>query len=154
MKQLSIEIASAHEAELICSNLQSFNRNAIGEIAFTPIQLVVRNDAGQLVGGVVAEVALEWLEVVVLWVDGQSRGTGVGSGLLAACEARALLLGAHSARLDTFDWQALDFYTRNGYSIFGELEDYPRGRKRYFMSKDLRLPARNPLATNPQRGSA
>lgn len=143
MKEISIDHASAHEAELVCTNLQAFNRDAIGEIRFAPIQLVVRDDASQLRGGVIAEVALEWLEILVLWVDEHARGKGIGSKLLAACEENAVLLGAHSARLDTFDWQALDFYSRSGYTIFGELEDYPRGRKRYFMSKVLRLPPNN-----------
>lgn len=140
MKEFSIDRASGSEAELVCSNLQAFNRNAVGEISFSSIQLVVKDGAGRLIGGAIAEVALGWLEVVVLWVDEGARGNGIGSRLLAACEENAASLGAHSARLDTFDWQALDFYSRSGYTIFGELADYPQGRKRYFMSKSLHSP--------------
>jgi GNAT superfamily N-acetyltransferase len=148
MKELSIDRASTHEAELICSNLRAFNRDSIGEISFSPIQLVVRDPAGQLRGGAIAEVALGWLEVVVLWVDGHARGRGIGSRLLSVCEENAVLLGAHSARLDTFDWQALDFYSKRGYAVFGELGDYPQGRKRYFMSKSL-LPPNNSVRKPP-----
>lgn len=140
MEELLIGQASGDEAELVCAHLRAFNDAAIGEIRFSPIHLVVRDGAGGLIAGVVAEVALGWLEVHVLWVDEHARNKDLGSRLLVACEQQAILLGAHSARLDTFDWQALDFYARLGYIVFGELPDYPQGRKRYFMSKSLHLP--------------
>lgn len=44
--------------------------------------------------------------------------------------------------LDTLDFQALPFYEREGYSIFGILEDYPPGHRQYYLRKSLtRLPS-------------
>jgi hypothetical protein len=37
--------------------------------------------------------------------------------------------------LDTFDFQAKDFYVKHGYEVFGVLEDCPEGHVRYFMKK-------------------
>ncbi|WP_419727432.1 hypothetical protein [Terrisporobacter petrolearius] len=39
--------------------------------------------------------------------------------------------------LDTFDFQAKDFYIKNGYEIFGVLDECPKNHKRYFLKKSL-----------------
>jgi hypothetical protein len=40
-------------------------------------------------------------------------------------------------KLDTFSFQALGFYEKLGYRIFGELGDVAGGHKWYFLKKDL-----------------
>ena len=134
----SIVDATDAEAQAVCASLQAFNHRAVGVIRFTPIHLVAKGADGELVGGLVAEVALGWLEIHVLWVDDAGRGRGLGSALLETCERRARELGAHSARLDTFDWQAEAFYGRHGYRCFARLPGYPDAHERIFMSKTLR----------------
>ena len=39
--------------------------------------------------------------------------------------------------LDTFDFQAPGFYLKNGYDQIGEINDFPKGRKRIYFSKKL-----------------
>jgi hypothetical protein len=39
--------------------------------------------------------------------------------------------------LDTFDFQAPDFYRGHGFTEFGKLSDYPPGHQRYFFQKRL-----------------
>lgn len=45
--------------------------------------------------------------------------------------------GCNLIHLDTFDFQAKDFYIRNGYEVFGVLDDCPREHKRYYMKKNI-----------------
>ena len=49
---------------------------------------------------------------------------------------RQLRTFSRTAALDTYSWQALDFYTRLGFTCFGKLE-YPNGTRRYYLTKDL-----------------
>jgi len=35
--------------------------------------------------------------------------------------------------LDTYSFQALEFYERLGYAVFGTLDNYPPGQKRIFL---------------------
>ena len=49
---------------------------------------------------------------------------------------RALLLGCRSAHLDTFSFQAPDFYKKLGYRVFGAI-DYPPDHRRFFLQKRL-----------------
>src|SRR5215471_13287721 len=63
-----------------------------------------------------------WLVIRHLWVRDDLRRRGVGRGLMALAEARAVERGCHSAWLDTFSFQARGFYEKLGYEGFGTLD--------------------------------
>jgi GNAT superfamily N-acetyltransferase len=77
------------------------------------------------------------LYVDVLFVEENHRGGQLGSLLLNKVEAEAKAIGASLSHLDTFDWQAKEFYLKHGYKVFGVLDDCPKGHKRYYMKKVL-----------------
>ncbi len=56
---------------------------------------------------------------------------------MQAAENEALARGCHGAYLDTFSFQAPDFYQKLGYEIYGKLDDFPKGHCRYFLRKKL-----------------
>jgi ribosomal protein S18 acetylase RimI-like enzyme len=53
-------------------------------------------------------------------------------------EALALEQGCDAVDLDTFDYQAPGFYEKLGFKVFGRLEDYPPGHRRFYLVKRLR----------------
>jgi GNAT superfamily N-acetyltransferase len=72
-----------------------------------------------------------------MWIKEEFRGHGYGQRLLELAEEKARELGARNAYLDTFSFQALDFYKKFGYQVFGELNDFPVGHQRYYLTKQL-----------------
>ncbi|MNK89065.1 hypothetical protein D3C87_1090590 [compost metagenome] len=52
-------------------------------------------------------------------------------------ETVAVENGATIAVLDTFDFQAEEFYLKNGYKIIGEIKDYPKNYRRIYLTKKL-----------------
>ena len=52
-------------------------------------------------------------------------------------EDEAKDIGATLSHTDTFDFQAKDFYLKQGYTIFGELADCPPGHTRFYLKKAL-----------------
>lgn len=134
---ITISQATDRDVESIGDNLRSFNRNAIGEIEYSPVCLAARDESGALVGGFIGTAFLGWLAIDVLWVAEAHRGRGTGTALLAKAEAEGVRLGARAAYLDTFKWQAREFYEARGYSEFGRLEGFPEGHWRAFMQKSL-----------------
>lgn len=93
---------------------------------------------GRIIAGCVAARTV-WgtAEVSLLWVDEYYRKQGLGTQVLSLVEKEAKENGCTIILLDTFDWQAKGFYEKNGYSVFGELKDCPKGHYRYYMSKSL-----------------
>ncbi|HVJ62325.1 MAG TPA: GNAT family N-acetyltransferase [Tahibacter sp.] len=135
MSTLIISPATPIEADAIRTELQAFNRRAVGEIAFDSIAFATRDASGALIGGFLGDVYLGWLAIDVLWVAQSQRGSGLGSALLERAEREASHRGAKAAYLDTFEWQAAGFYAKHGYREFGRLADFPDGMSRIFMRK-------------------
>jgi N-acetylglutamate synthase-like GNAT family acetyltransferase len=88
-------------------------------------------------GGVLAELYWKWLFIDLLWVKEELRGQGYGHELLTKVETEARNRGARNAYLDTFSFQAPEFYAKHGYHQFGELQDFPKGHQRLFLTKLL-----------------
>lgn len=132
-------LAQPNEPEVarIRSGLSSYNRSRIPEKQYVPLVFTLFDPKGEFAGGLTGYTAYGWLFVDDLWIAEAARGKGQGRGLLLAAEAEARKRGCRNAWLDTFSFQARDFYERLGYSIFGELEDFPPGHRRYFMRKSL-----------------
>lgn len=121
----------------VLRGLQGFNRRHAEAPDFRPLVLGARDAQGDVVGGLVGLTGWRWLFVDLLWVDDAHRGRGVGRRLLRAAEEEARRRGALHAYLDTFDFQARPFYEREGYVVFGTLDDYPPGHRRYYLRKNL-----------------
>ncbi|MBS0635477.1 MAG: GNAT family N-acetyltransferase [Verrucomicrobia bacterium] len=102
------------------------------------LDFVAKDDRGALMGGIQA-YWVNWgiLHVELLYVYEEFRKRGIASMLLQHVEKIAKENNCHLAQLDTFDFQAKDFYLQHGYSIFGVLDNAPKGHKRFYMNKNL-----------------
>ncbi|WP_155054031.1 GNAT family N-acetyltransferase [Streptomyces blattellae] len=89
-------------------------------------------------GGLVGHTWTTWLHVTYLWVDERLRGAGLGTRLLAQAEHVARTeRGCLSARLETWDFQAPEFYRKQGYDVVCVIPDYPPGITEYTLTKQL-----------------
>lgn len=105
---------------------------------FESISRKIVDEEGNIIAGCLA-IMYCWnvVAIDIIWVDEQYRGQGLGSTLLGEVEREAMEKGCHLVHLDTFDFQAKGFYEKNGYSVFGILEDCPKGHIRYYLKKTL-----------------
>ncbi|MFJ9559745.1 GNAT family N-acetyltransferase [Streptomyces fuscichromogenes] len=94
--------------------------------------------SGGMAGGLVGHTWTSWLHVTYLWVDAPHRGTGLGGRLLAQAERIAREDRAcTAARLETWDFQAPEFYRKQGYEVVCVIPDYPPGTTEYTLTKRL-----------------
>ncbi|MFH9673280.1 GNAT family N-acetyltransferase [Streptomyces sp. NPDC017405] len=102
-----------------------------------PLQVWALDAAGGLAGGLTGHTWAAWLHVGCLWVDARHRGTGLGTRLLAEAERLAAARGCTASRLETWDFQAPDFYRGQGYEVAGVIPGYPPGITEYILTKRL-----------------
>ena len=105
---------------------------------FKPLAVFLRDEQGALAGGAYGFVNWNWLFVNLVWLRESLRGGGHGRRIMLALEEAARERGCTHAHLDTFSFQARPFYERLGYEVFGTLDDYPLGHRRFFLKKALR----------------
>jgi GNAT superfamily N-acetyltransferase len=122
---------------IIGRGVGSYNKERAGENNFQRLCYVLQDTEGEVVGGILGETYWEWFYLDLLWVAEDLRRQGYGSQLLEIAEEEARRRGAKNAYLDTFSFQAPQFYFKNGYQVFGELNEFPPGSQRYFLQKGL-----------------
>ncbi len=140
MLEYKISIASqpdSKEVDFIDKQLHEFNVDKIGDYQYTSLFLLLRDSHNQVVGGLEGFIGLGWFHIGTLWVAQELRGDGYGKALLLTAEQEAVNRGCFNAYVFTYSFQAPGFYQHLGYEVFGELEDFPPGHRRYFLKKSL-----------------
>jgi len=127
---------SWEDREFVDDGLGAHNAPFLRDPSYAYFGIFVRDDAGMIRAGLIGNAYAGWLFVNLLWVHADLRRRGIGGGLLAQAERHGLALGCHSAWLDTFSFQAPDFYRGQGYQEFARL-DYPPDHERIFFKKRL-----------------
>lgn len=129
------EEVSAEDRDTVLKGLRAFNEAQIGPANDLPVQLVVRDARGAVIGGLLGNTKWGWLYVDKLWISERARGKGFGSRLLARAEAVARERGCIGVYLSTFEHQARPFYEQRGYELFGTLDGFPAATRQYYLCK-------------------
>jgi len=123
--------------EIIGGGIVEYNTQQAGDDQGKNLCFVLRSPDQEIVGGVIGATYWDWLYINLMWIKEELRGRGYGYQLLMLAEEEGRKRGAKQAYLDTFSFQAPNFYKKCGYAVFGELHDFPPGHQRYFLTKQL-----------------
>ncbi len=130
---------SREEGEIVINGINAYNDSKTKRIlsfVHESIRLLAKNEEGEIIGGIFGSVGYyAGFNISTLWVKDNERDKKVGSTLLKEAEKSAKKLGAKLAILDTFSFQAKDFYIKNGYEVFGKIKDYPKEEETLFYMK-------------------
>jgi GNAT superfamily N-acetyltransferase len=129
------EEVSAEDRDTVLRGLRACNESQIGPANHRPLQLVVRDAQGEVIGGLLGDTKWGWLYVDKLWISEQARGRGFGSRLLARAEEVARERGCIGVYLSTFEHQARPFYEARGYHVFGTLDGFPAATRQFYLCK-------------------
>lgn len=139
MSNYIIRESNEEESELIVDKIVEYNLSKvpiIQESSFIWINRVIVDTYGDIIAGINSKMyCWNCLYIDVLLVKEEYRKEGLGSKILNEIEKVAKDKGCYLIHLDTFDFQAKDFYIKHGYDIFGILDECPQRHKRYFMKK-------------------
>ncbi|SFL77342.1 Acetyltransferase (GNAT) family protein [Paenibacillus sp. 1_12] len=119
---------------MVAYNLRHFPDHLKGR--YQEVNLFLKNTDGQLFGGIVGEICWNWMEVHYLFVEEELRHLGYGKKLLAEAEQIAKKKDCNFIKLDTLSFQALDFYIKQGFVVFGTIQN-AGGHHHYYLKKDI-----------------
>ena len=137
------DIAVEADRAFLTAQLKQFNNQHSPQHLYIrthppqPLDFFLRDAAGQIVGGLVADTYWTWLSIDDLWLREDLRAYGYGRRLLDMAEHAAQERGCLHAHLTTFSFQARGFYEKAGYYVVGQLSDYPPGETYYWLRKDF-----------------
>lgn len=140
---MNIQIISKNsdeESKYVRFKLIEFNANQLPDNIkdnYEEINLNVKDPEGNIIAGILSVFCWTWLEVDILWVDENYRGQGYGSRLLIEVEKIAKDKGCTFIKLNTFSFQAPDFYKKHGYKVIAVIDNAPKGHKHYYLIKEL-----------------
>lgn len=138
MDNLDFEVdlnPKSDEQSKIRDGIISFNQSIINDkpICFN---IYVRQNKS-IVGGAIIYGHKDAYYIDVLWVDDAHRHQGIGSKIMSLVEETANKKGIFKLFVDTYDFQAQDFYKKHGFQSIGIVPKYLLDHDRVFMRKEL-----------------
>jgi len=137
---LDISFGNKEDSEYIRKRLIEFNaRHVLDNLGsrYEEINLTIKDDDGRIFGGMLAILCWNWIEVDILWIDKSLRGMGYGTRLLNLIENIAKEKSCTFIKLNTFSFQAPEFYQKNGYNVVAIFEEAPIGSNHYYFKKAI-----------------
>lgn len=134
--------------QIVRDHLDTYNVAMTGLAEYASVSIFLKDANDEVLGGVLGSIWGGWVHIGFLWVAEVARRQGHGRSLLDAAERYAVERGCHAAQLETFSFQAPEFYAKQGYKLFAVLDGWPPGHSKYFLQKRLR--ARSPSDGSPE----
>jgi GNAT superfamily N-acetyltransferase len=125
------------DVRFLLDRLYDYNVERTGRDDGQWLAVFARDEKDQIVAGLHGWTWGGWLKIDQLWVSPEERRQGKGRQLLLMAETEARKRGCSQATLDTFSFQAPDFYAKFGYRIVGTIDGLPEGHRQYTLVKDF-----------------
>ena len=122
---------------IVDGGLSAYNAAAAPLDEVQPLACSATSEAGEVIGGVVGRTWGDCCEMLQLWVDESQRGKGVGRLLVEQFHQQAESRGCKTFYLDTFSFQAPEFYRKLGYEVKFELQGYTHNIVKYVMVRNV-----------------
>jgi len=97
----------------------------------------IRDEQNAIVGGCTGDNMYGCLYVGQLWIREDLRSQGYGTQLMQEAEKLAVKTGCSFMAVNTFDWEALDFYKKLGFVVEFERKGFHKNSVFYFLRKNL-----------------
>ena len=118
--RLEVSTEDFGQDELILRrNLRKYLLSNVKDYQLEHFFLSYKTPEGDLVAGLLGYQNLGRFTIDKLWVGDKYRYKGLGSKLLQKIEKISKDAGDLYVRVNTTSFEALDFYKKNGYEVFG-----------------------------------
>ena len=128
---------SSEDKQVMIDGMLSYHASK-GHPRKTEYYSVILKDQNHMVQGM-AIVSFLWngMHIDSLWVNESVRNQDWGSKLMQIVEQEGIKRGCTISYTDTFTWRAPEFYEKLGYTLYGKLEGFPKGKSLSYYVKKL-----------------
>lgn len=117
--------------------INQYNIQKSGFDDYQPLAVFIRDSQNRIIAGISGYTWGGCCEIAFLWVHPDYRKMEYGRKLLKTAETEAINRNCHLVVLNSYSFQAPDFYQKLGYTISGVDEDHPIGHRSYHLQKRL-----------------
>jgi N-acetylglutamate synthase-like GNAT family acetyltransferase len=136
--RISVQSPAAPEAlAVVNAGLGEYDAPGAPFHEVRPLHVIATDHEGKIIGGAIGRTWGKCCELQQLWVAPQHRGRAEGTRLMGTFEREAAERGCELVYLDTFSFQAPEFYTRLGYAEVLRTEGFAAGVSKSTMHKSL-----------------
>ncbi len=125
------------DEDIVYQGLLEYNSDRIEDKNPKDLGVYLQDEKGNTVAGLIGNTHGNWLFIKYLWVSEELRRCNIGSNILNKAEQTAKERGCKYSFLDTFSFQAPEFYKKHGYKEVFKLENFPITGSRYYFTKTL-----------------
>jgi len=127
---------TSDDVDFVNSKLEEYTNSFLKD-DYEEFSIVIKNEIGLVIAGVTGFTVWERAGVNTLWVAESHRGNGIGTKLLAQFEKTASERGSRQIETNSMSFQGIGFFEKNGYKVFGTLDNYPAGHCCNFYTKKI-----------------
>lgn len=137
-KHLLVEDQPAEQdLEFLEDQINRYNMAQVAAFDARRLAIFVRDEQQTIIAGISGYTWAGMCEIQFLWVAAELRGQGYGGRLLEAAEQEARDRGCQIIVLNSYSFQAPDFYGQRGYSLVGQIDGCPPHHSNYYFKKML-----------------
>ncbi len=129
------ERPNEEDVQTLKQHLRDYNLSRANSHEGYGLGIFLRDDQRQMVAGISGWLWGECLEIDRRWVHEDLRGRGLGKRLVRALEEAAVVRGCRQITLETFSFQAPEFYQKLGFKVFGVIEGFGNRHRKLYMQK-------------------
>jgi len=122
----------------IYDGLVDFNESYFPNFEEKSFACFINDNENKVVGGLSGKITYNNMLIDYFWLPKSYRSSGVGTRIINQAIKEAITLKLRYINLDTYTFQAPDFYLKMGFVEVGRFKDYPKiGTDKVFYQKKL-----------------
>lgn len=134
-----VQVGTGDDANYIGDEIVKFNAEKVpftNKLSFEDIDKVIKDSDGNIIAGI-STILLPWtdLQINTIWASEGAMEEKLKTKLLSEIENELKEKEGHVVMYETFDDKAKDLFVKNGYEVYGILDDYDEDYKVYYMKK-------------------
>jgi ribosomal protein S18 acetylase RimI-like enzyme len=137
MQLIYQEYAPPEEEGILSENIFQEAVKARGMSRNQPFSFMIKDEMGNLQGGITGTTYYGYLYIELLWVAPKLRKLKWGTKLMEAAEKLAKELSCTYLCVTTMDWEAMPFYKKLGYQLDYTHDGFENNSLMYVLRKKV-----------------